>query len=463
MSGLRVPAGGRVRSTPRWVILVLSLFLYLSLTVVLDAQVFSFGMHRFPTRASAPADCGIGEVYFNTANATQYNCTATNTWTAVGGVGGPAAWGSITGTLSDQTDLNTALGGKAATVHTHVATSISDSTVVGRDVVTAATQAAARTAIGAGTSSFDGVYASLTSIPATFAPSAHATSHSSGNTDPISHANLAGLTTGDPHTQYQQESEKAAANGYASLDAGTKVPIAQIPTGATGTTVPFGNDARFTDARTPTAHATSHKSGGGDAIKLDELAAPTDVVTLNASTTAHGLLPKLPNNAAQFLNGVGSWAVPGGGSDPWTVLQLGSAFATTSATAVDVTGLGFTPTANTTYEFEAKLMIRTAGAATVNPRVGFAWPTGMTDGVVSIHESQSATAEIQAHGNPNAAVLIAVGGLANNTQSWPARLVGMAVAGASPSGNLRLQLASESAGTSVSIIAGSFLRYRTVP
>lgn len=32
------------------------------------------------------------------------------------------------------------------------------------------------------------------------------------------------------------------------------VPIAAIPTGTTGTTVPFGNDSRFTDARTPTAH-----------------------------------------------------------------------------------------------------------------------------------------------------------------------------------------------------------------
>jgi hypothetical protein len=106
-------------------------------------------------------------------------------------------------------------------------------------------------------------------------PSAHASTHSSGGTDPISHNNLAGLTTGDPHTQYQLESEKAAANGYASLDAGTKVPIAQIPTGTTGTTVPFGNDARFTDARTPTAHASTHSSGGTDPISHNNLAGLT--------------------------------------------------------------------------------------------------------------------------------------------------------------------------------------------
>ena len=33
----------------------------------------------------------------------------------------------------------------------------------------------------------------------------------------------------DPHTQYQRESEKGAADGYASLDAGGTVPDAQIP------------------------------------------------------------------------------------------------------------------------------------------------------------------------------------------------------------------------------------------
>jgi hypothetical protein len=45
-------------------------------------------------------------------------------------------------------------------------------------------------------------------------------------------------------------------------------------------------------------HATRHKSGGADAIKLDELAAPTDVTTLDASTTLHGLEPKAVAPAA---------------------------------------------------------------------------------------------------------------------------------------------------------------------
>lgn len=52
----------------------------------------------------------------------------------------------------------------------------------------------------------------------------------------------------DPHTAYQKESEKSAASGYASLDAGTKVPIAELPTGTTGTTVALGDAAAALDA-----------------------------------------------------------------------------------------------------------------------------------------------------------------------------------------------------------------------
>lgn len=44
----------------------------------------------------------------------------------------------------------------------------------------------------------------------------------------IDHGTLTGLLD-DDHTQYQKESEKGAANGYASLDASSLVPDAQIP------------------------------------------------------------------------------------------------------------------------------------------------------------------------------------------------------------------------------------------
>lgn len=53
--------------------------------------------------------------------------------------------------------------------HTHATTQISDSTATGRSVLTAANAAAARAAIGAGTSNFSGAYADLTGAPNTSA------------------------------------------------------------------------------------------------------------------------------------------------------------------------------------------------------------------------------------------------------------------------------------------------------
>jgi hypothetical protein len=63
-------------------------------------------------------------------------------------------------------------------------------------------------------------------------------------------------------------------------------------------------------------HHTTHESGGGDAIKLDDLAAPDDNTDLNATTSAHGLLSKLPGGTTNFLRADGSWAAPPGGTDP---------------------------------------------------------------------------------------------------------------------------------------------------
>jgi hypothetical protein len=155
-----------------------------------------------------------------------------------------------------------------------------------------------------------------------------------------------------------------------------------------------------------------------------------------------------------------SWQSPSSGSDPWTYVRLGSDFSATASTAQNVTGFSFTPAANTRYEFEAMLMTRTA-TATVGPRPGLAWPTGMSDGVASIRQTSAAGTEVQQHGNIAGAILAPVGGLPTTTGSWPASIRGMVVAGASPSGAVQVQLASETAGTAVTIKANSFLRYRT--
>lgn len=92
-------------------------------------------------------------------------------------------------------------------------------------------------------------------VTATSSTAAEWATPSSGVT---AHSGLTGLTTGDDHTQYQKESEKGVADGYASLDSSAKVPIAQITTGSTSAAVAIGNDSRLSDARTPTGTA------GGD-------------------------------------------------------------------------------------------------------------------------------------------------------------------------------------------------------
>jgi collagen type VII alpha len=155
---------------------------------------------------------------------------------------------------------------------------------------------------------------------------------------------------------------------------------------------------------------------------------------------------------------------PTGATGPaeWTTVTLGADFTTSLAAAQNVVGLSFVPAANTKYEFEAVLLTRTA-TATVAPRPGLSWPTGLTDGVATIREPTSATTEVIATGNITAAILAAVGGLPTTTGSWPGTIIGMVIAGATPVGNVQVQLASETAGTVVTIKAGSFLRYRVVP
>lgn len=168
-------------------------------------------------------------------------------------------------------------------------------------------------------------------------PTAHASSHKNGGSDEVasaaSGANLipkagaggtlasgwisgvlssAGLTN---DSALEKTANKNAASGYAGLDSGSKVAIAQVPTGSTSSTVAIGNDARLSDARTPVAHAASHLANGSDPIEQ-----VSRVTGSNATTTGQAL--------------------------------------------VDVTGLSASLVANATYTFEGVLSVSTTAVTT---------------------------------------------------------------------------------------------------
>jgi len=91
-----------------------------------------------------------------------------------------------------------------------------------------------------------------------------ATTRLGDNSSSVSdHGALTGLGD-DDHTQYQKESEKSAANGYASLDGTTKVPIAELPTGDTSTTVAVGNHTHTSEDVTDHIHVIGEPGLDGD-------------------------------------------------------------------------------------------------------------------------------------------------------------------------------------------------------
>lgn len=84
--------------------------------------------------------------------------------------------------------------------------------------------------------------------------------------------------------------------------------------GTAGNTAAAGNDARLSDARAPTAHATTHESGGADEVLLDASQVDTGTLTQARGGTGAGALTCTPGDVLTSDGSVYSCVTPAGGS-----------------------------------------------------------------------------------------------------------------------------------------------------
>lgn len=126
-----------------FLVLALSLTLRAQTKIDLAKQATNADFSGYPATkpmksgTTLPASCGTGEMFFKsdaTPGQNVYVCVS-NTWYLLAGITS-VNWGDIGGTLSAQTDLNSALSGKAASSHSHATADLTTKTGSGSYVVT---------------------------------------------------------------------------------------------------------------------------------------------------------------------------------------------------------------------------------------------------------------------------------------------------------------------------------------
>jgi len=137
---------------------------------------------------------------------------------------------------------------------------------------------------------------------------------------------------------------KQAAGSYASashvhaaddITTGT-ISFDRLPVGSGGTQVAAGNDARFSDVRTPTAHKSSHAIGGSDALSAADIGAA-------AASHAHAWADITSGVPSSFAPSAHKTSHATGGDDALSPADIGAAAASHSHGAADITSgtLGF--------------------------------------------------------------------------------------------------------------------------
>lgn len=164
---------------------------------------------------------------------------------------------------------------------------------------------------------------------------------------------------------------KGATNGYAALVSGT-VPIAQIPTGTTSSTVTIGNDTRLSDSRNPTGSAGGDLTGTYPAPTIANLAVTDAKVaaankdgaagTPSMRTLAFTSTTAMPGNARIDQIAVPTASVSHGNQE---LTNLGAPTSSTSAARLQ-------DVQNAQAGIDLKPSVRAASTANVNIATGLA-------------------------------------------------------------------------------------------
>jgi hypothetical protein len=286
-----------------------------------------------------------GDIYINDANGAMYK-KASSTW------GSPfftmsmsgGTWGSITGTLSAQTDLQSALNAKAATSHTHVMADVTDAG-------NAATKNVGTTAgtVAAGDDSRFSTTAGDISTHIADTANPHAVTKT--------HVGLSNVTN-------DAQLKLADAGNAATKNVGT-----------TAGTVAAGDDGRFTDTRTPTDNTVSTAKVVANAItnaKLAQMANYTIKGRYTASTgDAEDLTPAqaravlsldiewLSANRTVYVATTGNDTTGDGTvGTPWLTIQ----YALNKLSKIHLNGYTYTVSiANGTYTTQAITLVDPVG------------------------------------------------------------------------------------------------------
>lgn len=200
-----------------------------------------------------------------------------------------------------------------------------------------------------------------------------ATGGGGGVTD---HGALTGLAD-DDHPQYAladgtRGSFATTAQGALAdtatqpADLGTAAPL---DVGTTAGTVAAGDDARLSDARTPTAHAASHADGGADELALDGSQITTGLVSVARLGTG-------TPDSSTVLKGDGTWGAATARLFPFMATPAGyhqgmvaatkaspADYSTSTTTSGSVQAAGLCPIrvlASTSYD-EIAVYCKTAG------------------------------------------------------------------------------------------------------